>query len=72
MSYAPFLDKDVSHGKCIFHPLELVDRGSETQVQVGEKINYLYILMVVLYVCIGISNVNWSMLNGYLCSSPTF
>ena len=22
-----------------FHPLEVVDRGSETQLQVGEKIN---------------------------------
>ena len=24
-----------------FHPLEVVDRGSETQLQVGEKLNYL-------------------------------
>ena len=24
-----------------FHPLEVVDRGSETQLQVGGKINYL-------------------------------
>ena len=24
-----------------FHPLEVVDRGSETQLQVGEKFNYL-------------------------------
>ena len=24
-----------------FHPLEVVRRGSETQLQVGEKINYL-------------------------------
>ena len=26
-----------------FHPLEAVDRGSETQLQVGENLNY-YIL----------------------------
>ena len=24
-----------------FHPLEVVDRGSETQLQVGENSNYL-------------------------------
>ena len=24
-----------------FHPLEVVDRGSETQLQVGENLNYL-------------------------------
>ena len=24
-----------------FHPLEIVDRGSETQVQKGENLNYL-------------------------------
>ena len=24
-----------------FHPLEVVGRGSETQLQVGEKLNYL-------------------------------
>ena len=24
-----------------FHPLEVVDRGSETQLQVGEKLNKL-------------------------------
>ena len=23
-----------------FHPLEVVDRGSETQLQVGENLNY--------------------------------
>ena len=24
-----------------FHPFEIVGRGSETQLQVGEKLNYL-------------------------------
>ena len=24
-----------------FHPLEVVDRGSETQFQVGENLNYI-------------------------------
>ena len=24
-----------------FHPLEVVDRGSETQLQVGKNLNYL-------------------------------
>ena len=24
------------------HPLEVVGRGSETQLQVGEKLNYLF------------------------------
>ena len=26
-----------------FHPLEVVDRGSETQLQVGENFNYMVI-----------------------------
>ena len=26
---------------CNFHPLEGVDRGSETHLQVGENLNYL-------------------------------
>ena len=26
---------------CSFHPLEVVGRGSETQLQVGENLNYL-------------------------------
>ena len=25
-----------------FHPLEVVDRGSETQLQVGEDVSYLF------------------------------
>ena len=29
-----------------FHPLEVVGRGSETQLQVGEKLIYGYSLMV--------------------------
>ena len=28
-----------------FHPLEVVGRGSETQLQVGEKLNYFFITM---------------------------
>ena len=27
--------------KCHFHPLEVVGRGSETQLQVDEKLNYI-------------------------------
>ena len=27
--------------KCNFHPLEVVGRGSETQLQVGENLKYL-------------------------------
>ena len=31
------LNKNMSN----FHPPEFVDRGSETQIQVGENLNYL-------------------------------
>ena len=43
VKYAKFLKCLVSNKtkKSNFHPLEVVDRGSETQLQVGGKINHL-------------------------------
>ena len=34
----------------IFHPLEVVGRGSETQPQVGENINYITVRAKPVYV----------------------
>ena len=34
-----FAHKLNKYGNC--HPVEVVDRGSETQLQVGEDVNYL-------------------------------
>ena len=31
---------------CNFHPLEVVGRGSETQLQVGENLNYFFSVRV--------------------------
>ena len=34
-----FISYEINMGNC--HPLEVVVRGSETQLQVGENLNYL-------------------------------
>ena len=51
LSYLSFIQKNVNEITIcftlnstivhIFHSLEVVDRGSETQLQVGENLNYL-------------------------------
>ena len=43
---------------CNFHPLEVVGRGSETQLQAGENLNYLFFCAIKVKFLIQVSAQN--------------